>query len=179
MSELRTNRIVPRDGLPSGSSGGILQIKQTVITAAQTISTTQSWQDPTGFNITVTPTRSDSKILVTCNINYSTGGNGCGHVVGLTREISGGATSTFIVKGSGGSTADGWFSLNNNFAQNNSEYLMINATGQYLDSPATTSAVTYKVQLYIANGAGAVNINKSNGNYFTGTSSILVMEVTG
>ena len=28
MSELRTNRIVPRDGLPSGSSGGIIQVKQ-------------------------------------------------------------------------------------------------------------------------------------------------------
>ena len=27
MSELRTNRIVPRDGLPSGSSGGIIQVK--------------------------------------------------------------------------------------------------------------------------------------------------------
>ena len=27
MSELRTNRIVPRDGLPSGSSGGIIQLK--------------------------------------------------------------------------------------------------------------------------------------------------------
>ena len=25
MSELRTNRIVPRDGLPSGSYGGIIQ----------------------------------------------------------------------------------------------------------------------------------------------------------
>ena len=30
MSELRTNRIVPRDGLPSGSAGGIIQIKQTI-----------------------------------------------------------------------------------------------------------------------------------------------------
>ena len=26
MSELRTNRIIPRDGLPSGSSGGIIQV---------------------------------------------------------------------------------------------------------------------------------------------------------
>ena len=26
MSELRTNRIVPRDGLPSGSAGGIIQV---------------------------------------------------------------------------------------------------------------------------------------------------------
>ena len=30
MSELRTNRIVPRDGLPSGSAGGIIQVKQTI-----------------------------------------------------------------------------------------------------------------------------------------------------
>ena len=27
MSELRTNRIVPRDGIPSGSHGGIIQVK--------------------------------------------------------------------------------------------------------------------------------------------------------
>ena len=32
MSELRTNRIVPRDGLPSGSAGGIIQIRQTLKT---------------------------------------------------------------------------------------------------------------------------------------------------
>ena len=30
MSELRTNRIVPRDGLPAGSAGGIIQIKQVI-----------------------------------------------------------------------------------------------------------------------------------------------------
>ena len=30
MSELRTNRIVPRDGLPSGASGGIIQVVQTI-----------------------------------------------------------------------------------------------------------------------------------------------------
>ena len=27
MSELRTNRIIPRDGLPAGASGGIIQMK--------------------------------------------------------------------------------------------------------------------------------------------------------
>ena len=30
MSELRTNRIVPRDGLVSGASGGIIQVVQNV-----------------------------------------------------------------------------------------------------------------------------------------------------
>ena len=37
MSELRTNRIVPRDGLTSGTFGGIIQVVQTVKQAYQTI----------------------------------------------------------------------------------------------------------------------------------------------
>ena len=40
MSELRTNRIVPRDGLPSGSSGGIIQVRSTTITNAPTFTQT-------------------------------------------------------------------------------------------------------------------------------------------
>ena len=37
MSELRTNRIIPRDGLPSGSAGGIIQVKSTTKTDTFTI----------------------------------------------------------------------------------------------------------------------------------------------
>ena len=37
MSELRTNRIIPRDGLPSGSSGGIIQIKYAIKNDTQSI----------------------------------------------------------------------------------------------------------------------------------------------
>ena len=37
MSELRTNRIVPRDGLTSGTFGGIIQVVQTVKQTYQTI----------------------------------------------------------------------------------------------------------------------------------------------
>ena len=37
MSELRTNRIVPRDGLPSGSSGGIIQVRSTTKTDAYVV----------------------------------------------------------------------------------------------------------------------------------------------
>ena len=36
MSELRTNRIVPRDGLTSGTFGGIIQVVQTVKQTYQT-----------------------------------------------------------------------------------------------------------------------------------------------
>ena len=63
MSELRTNRIVPRDGLPSGSSGGIIQVKSVIKTDTFTTDST-SYTDVTGLSVSITPTRSDSKILV-------------------------------------------------------------------------------------------------------------------
>ena len=42
MSELRTNRIIPRDGLPSGSSGGIIQLKSVTHTEFESQSLTGS-----------------------------------------------------------------------------------------------------------------------------------------
>ena len=73
MSELRTNRIVPRDGLPSGSAGGIIQVKQTILkTQVEVIQSVGSgYADINGLNVTITPTRSDSKILVECIIYNS------------------------------------------------------------------------------------------------------------
>ena len=60
MSELRTNRIVPRDGLPSGSSGGIIQVKSATKTDTQSISGTGSSADISGLSITITPKFSTS-----------------------------------------------------------------------------------------------------------------------
>ena len=70
MSELRTNRIVPRDGLPSGSSGGIIQIVHTN-TSSHTYNNNTSYADITGVTATITPTRSDSKILIQCSLAVS------------------------------------------------------------------------------------------------------------
>ena len=71
MSELRTNRIVPRDGLPSGASGGVIQVV-TAINNDERSNTSHSitngtWQF-TGTTATITPTRSDSKILITFDL---------------------------------------------------------------------------------------------------------------
>ena len=72
MSELRTNRIVPRDGLPSGSSGGIIQVRSTTKTDTFSMpSNDTSFHTVTGLSVTITPTRSDSKILVMYDMNWS------------------------------------------------------------------------------------------------------------
>ena len=68
MSELRTNRIVPRDGLPSGSYGGIVQVKFASSTSSQNIETT-TYTDITGVSVVITPTRADSAILIMLTFN--------------------------------------------------------------------------------------------------------------
>ena len=60
MSELRTNRIVPRDGLPSGSSGGIIQVKNNIVTATSNNNTSSNTFWNTGLSVAIAPTRSDS-----------------------------------------------------------------------------------------------------------------------
>ena len=71
MSELRTNRIVPRDGLPAGSSGGIIQVRSTTKTDAWNMpSNDTNFHTVTGLSVTITPTRADSKILVMYDMNW-------------------------------------------------------------------------------------------------------------
>ena len=66
MSELRTNRIIPRDGLPSGSAGGIIQLKSVNHTEfdSQSLTGSCNFFDIAGMTVTITPTRADSKIFV-------------------------------------------------------------------------------------------------------------------
>ena len=99
MSELRTNRIIPRDGLPSGSAGGIIQVKQTILkTAVEVIQSVGSgYADINGLSVTITPTRSDSKVLVECQI-YNSNNN----AVNFFRLLRG---STFIEQPSGTSSS--------------------------------------------------------------------------
>ena len=74
MSELRTNRIVPRDGLPSGSSGGIIQVKMGTFTDRFT--TNSATMGDNCLSVSITPTRADSKILV--NVSLGSFANGTG-----------------------------------------------------------------------------------------------------
>ena len=65
MSELRTNRIVPRDGIPTGSNGGIIQVKYVMSDTQQNFgNTNNAYQDITELALSFTPVRADSIIHV-------------------------------------------------------------------------------------------------------------------
>ena len=171
MSELRTNRIVPRDGLPSGSSGGIIQIKQTIkkdqFTTSQVVGS--GYTDLTGLNVTITPTRSDSKILIECSI-YNSNAN----AVNFFRILRG---NTFIEQPSGTSSSGANWNAHG-FAYFNCSNWQDTTVIKILDSPATTSATTYKVQCAVTSAVCTINKFYSTSNYY-GISTITAMEVSG
>ena len=171
MSELRTNRIVPRDGLSSGSSGGIIQIKQTIkkdqFTTSQVVGS--GYTDLTGLNVTITPTRSDSKILIECSI-YNSNAN----AVNFFRILRG---NTFIEQPSGTSSSGANWNAHG-FAYFNCNNWQDTTVIKILDSPATTSATTYKVQCAGTSAVCTINKFYSTSNYY-GISTITAMEVSG
>ena len=150
MSELRTNRIVPRDGLPSGSAGGIIQVKQAEHTtsvkytgSSYSSGVLNNQGDATGnYSITITPTRADSKILVSFNCHYDNNiGNQRAYIT-IYRSIGGGTASDIV--GSRG-LVEVW---------NPDQRIQASCMAQYLDSPSTTSAITYTVYARVDTAGG-------------------------
>ena len=166
-----TNDGVATSGLPAGS---VLQVLQTLKTDRFT-TTSGSPTDITGFNVTITPTSATSKILVTSSFHISEGAAGAyprfqllrgATVLGLG-DASGSATSITAGANIAGTTADGDVQ---------------NVAYTYLDSPSTTSATTYKWQMYTFSGrTGTFNgsTTTSNLNNFNTSSTIIVMEIAG
>ena len=74
MSELRTNRIVPRDGLASGTFGGIIQVVQTVKQAEQTIDSTEADVISASINLK----HASSKVMICWSIAVGRGSDDYG-----------------------------------------------------------------------------------------------------
>ena len=176
MSELRTNRIVPRDGLPAGSAGGIIQVKS--VTKTDEFSTdSTSLVDVPNLSVTITPTRSDSKILIMATVNVGT--NNSSFMYGqLVRD------STHIFRGDADGSRPRRSFMYYNGSGSANEGMNATRTITHMDEPATTSATTYKIQIQSAQ-SGEAHVNRSerdtnNSQYDARVaSSITVMEVSG
>ena len=170
MSELRTNRIVPRDGLVSGASGGIVQVLHTKRTTSLT-TTSQTYID--FMTATITPTRSDSKILVSFGLFAGTN-NDINHVyAAIFRD------STEI-----GSATDTGSRTGASVVYNTGDQQQLFGGSQHLDSPATTSAITYRIKVRTSNTQTAYfgrSARDNNDAAFDGRSSsfLTLMEVSG
>ena len=121
-------------------AGNILQVVQTVKT--DTFSASHgSTVDITGLSVSITPSSSSNKVLVTYDTNVSMA-NGSYHAhIFLVR----GSTKIFLGDAEGSRTRASNFVISGNDGNGGIYYYPVH--GEFLDSPATTSATTYKIQL--------------------------------
>lgn len=136
-----------------------------------TFSTTStSYTDITGLSVSITPTLATSKVLV---------------FVGFTAAVSADISVMFqLVRGSTainiGDTAGSRSRASAAMLSNNDTLQFGTYNWQFLDSPATTSATTYKVQMFVNSGTGFINrtgADGDNANRPRTASNITVMEV--
>ena len=157
----------------SSTPGVIVQVVQTIKTNVFTTNTEDSFLDITGLSVNITPASTSSKVLVSVNTNISNGSE----VLHNFRLLRG---STEIGSDTFGSTINS-FSMYDSEADDTSNrsraigYIV----AEILDSPSTTSQITYKVQVR-KNAAGNMHVNRRALNTAAGLSStITAYEVAG
>jgi hypothetical protein len=174
-SDLTTTLTLPTTSgtiLTNSSVGTVLQVKYFQLTTAA--STTSTSMTDTGLTVSITPTSASNQILVMTNMSI---GMGTSNVSGAFNFVR---NSTTI----GISTASSTVNFGTNVCVPNSNHIFA-GTMMFLDSPATTSATTYKVQWQSQSGGPFTlymnrtpNLNGGTDTYQGGyTSSITVMEI--
>jgi hypothetical protein len=156
---------IPSAKMPTGS---VLQVVEGGRTTRVTHNST-TYTD-VGVSATITPSSSSSKILVQLT---GTLGNANASNVVLLRLFRG---STEIGSGTGGSTSD--YNSFVSILQDTTTYSYGGISGSFLDSPSTTSATTYKIQMAAFNGTGVLGGRPDNTNVATPTRLILT-EIAG
>jgi hypothetical protein len=140
--------------LATGVGGKVLQVIQTV-NSTERSTTSTSFVDVTGMSVSITPSSSSNKVLILCNFN--------------AESSSGDASSNYTI-------------LRNSTALHTSSFFntlyvsgLISAPCSicFLDSPATTSSTTYKLQFKRSNGTGGTT------KVLAFDSTITVLEIAG
>jgi hypothetical protein len=162
--------------LPSNviGAGGILQVVSTVKTDTFTTAS-GSYVDVTGLSVSITPTSASSKILVLFQINGS-------------QEVGSGRASLKLLRGStvinAGDVAGSRTPALGGFSSIDQSVPSTPVSGSFLDSPATTSSTTYKIQVAMNAGSGTAYINRTMqdadlADQIRMASTITVMEIAG
>ena len=178
MSELRTNRIVPRDGLVSGASGGIIQMAVTQKSDKFTWDS-NSVTAITGMSVSITPTRSDSKILIQVQIGAS-GTHENAYPVFWQLYKNGSQISGAKGDADGGASDPVACAT---YTKNYAYYVGTSTSFSFLDSPGATTATTYALYGQSHSSAGICYFNVTgqdiNERYARAISTITAMEISG
>ena len=153
--------------------GKIGQVVQTVKTDTTSQSSASTWNDISGISVSITPTSTSSKVLVIPDL--ALGGSNMQSYHLIWRLVRG---STAIAVSTSATDADLTGTGGMHKASSGASAYYFGTSKMFLDSPATTSATTYKCQ-WSANDSGATLYLNRRGSGTTagGISTITAMEV--
>jgi hypothetical protein len=163
--------------LPAGVGGKVLQVVQD--TKLDTFNhTSASLTDITGLAVTITPSSTSSKIMIQASVTVGGGQADKNYLLAVTR----GDTEIYKADqaGSNRQRAGGGIHYMHGITQMQGTY---STNIMYLDSPASTSAITYKIKAQ-SSGGSTMWINRTgdgtdDSNRASFPSSITVMEIAG
>lgn len=143
-------------------AGNVLQVVQTTTTSRVTTTST-SYVDASGYTASITPSSSSSKVLVVCNLFH-----GSTSASGIWLKLLRDSTSISDAVGYTGGPS-------------NAAYMTQCTAITHLDSPSTTSSVTYKIQFRSDNGNTMTLGGATNNTYGQGSAlnnnSITLLEI--
>jgi len=141
----------------SSGIGTVKQVLSSTLTTAFTSGAAGAYANVTGLSVTITPATATNKVLIMASVNGGT---------------------FMAIKVTGGNTATG-YSVNSYASADsagNNDYVA-QASMLYLDSPATTSAITYQVQSKdLAGGTSYINRSQNSATAIA-ASTITCMEI--
>jgi hypothetical protein len=152
--------------------GKVLQVVQTLKTDTESVTGT-SFADITGLNVSITPSSSSNKVLIMLTMTY-----GASEDLYPAFKLLRGSTVVTTATDLQGSCISSTFGANAYYSTNTE-----NLSYTFLDSPSTTSATTYKIQVrpmatvsrtYYLNRPG----NTSDANRYQGTTTLTAMEIS-
>ena len=155
------------------TGGKILQVIQTVKTDTASLGSVDTFTDISGMSVTITPSSSSSKVLVTVVMNVSGGDNQA-----VAWRLLRGSTPIYIGDADGNRIR---VAASVRVATNG-DAEMVNCSAVFLDSPNTTSATTYKIDWARPFASSQIYLNRPSEDYDNNDrarapSSILVQEV--
>tara|TARA_Y100000114_G_scaffold116609_1_gene110902 strand:+ start:515 stop:1066 length:552 start_codon:yes stop_codon:yes gene_type:complete len=179
ITRLNNNSLTSITALPTAiSTGKIGQVLQ-AYKSDNFETSASSDTDITGLSVAITPTATSSKILVLSNIGgFSHNGVGGGFCI--NRGIGGTFTKIGRANADGSRTRTSYAGDLYTGDASGTGQMFFSSNTCHLDSPNTTSEVTYKVTAQLNGNTLRVNFeetNSDNSDTNVGTSNITVMEI--
>jgi hypothetical protein len=173
IAPLEGNTINVASGNTLNAPGHVIQVVQVVKTDTYSMAAA-SWTDITGYSVSITPSSSSSKVLINWHLDVGSNDPRPDGMLRLLRD----STAICIGASNGGTDF-----LTHHFSGPEGSFPgndVNNISGMFLDSPSTTSSVTYKFQIRNWEATDTLTVGRRQGNAsFQAPSTITLMEIAG